>query len=51
MNTKGYFLVGFMIALTLTVVSAGILEMVNNVCYGIRSMMPLVALTLFILLV
>lgn len=49
MNTKGYFLIGFMMALTITVVSAGILELVNNVCYGIRSMMPLVALTLFII--
>lgn len=49
MNVKLYFLMGFIFALSFTLVSAGIMELVNNLCYGIRSTMPLIALTLFII--
>ena len=49
MNFKMYFLMSFVFALSFALVSAGVMELVNNVCYGIRSIMPLIALTLFII--
>jgi uncharacterized membrane protein YoaK (UPF0700 family) len=35
--------------LSLGLVSAGAGELINNICFGIRSLMPIVALTLFII--
>ena len=49
MNTKIYLLAGFVLALSFGILSAGIGEVVNNICFSIRSLMPIVALTLFII--
>jgi len=48
MNKK-YVLIGLILALSLGLVSAGVGELVNNICFSIRSLMPIVALTLFII--
>ena len=49
MKVKMYFLMGFIFTLSFSFVAAGIMESVNNVCFAMRSIMPLIALTLFII--